>query len=141
MKCTIESIRNIELKNNHVGSRIEGFVPMEDINSIPEHIKLWILDYPGVKAIMYADGIFIASWGETVCSSKDTYNALKGKHIAESKAKAKIYRFMKNFANYMANYYAQLSNCYQDDYLKYDHCVDHEEDHTDFLSYADQTRI
>lgn len=130
MKCTIESVRNIEFGNQRNGARVEGFIPMPDTSIIPENIRKWIFYYEGIKAIVYEDGIFVASWAETICSEKDKYDSAIGAHIAESKAKAKIYRFMRNFADSMSNYFESLSNEFQDMYLKYDHCVDHEEDHS-----------
>lgn len=139
MKCTIDSIRNIELKNKRVGSRIEGFV--SGVGDIPEEICDWIKSYQGVKAIVYEDGIYIASWGETTCSNNDKYESVTGKHIAESRAKAKIYRFMRNLSEYLSNYYMSKSNYFQDDYLKYEHCVEHEDEHTNYLIYGEQESI
>lgn len=129
MKCTIESIRTVEFNDNRIGCKVEGFIPMDNMDLIPDHILKWIFYYEGVKAICYDKGIFIASWAETVCSEKDTYDALTGSRIAESKAKAKIYRFIRNLADYMSNYFETLSNQYDEVFLKYDHCVDHEESH------------
>ena len=124
MKCTIESIRSIEFTNKRVGCRVEGFIPVADMCLIPDSILKWIHCYEGVKAIPYEDGIFIASWAESNCSERDIYDFNRGARIAESKAKAKIYRFLRRYAEYMSNYFETLSNAYQDVFLKYDHCVD-----------------
>ena len=133
MKCTIESIRSIEFTNKRVGCRVEGFIPVADMCLIPDSILKWIHCYEGVKAIPYEDGIFVASWAESNCSERDIYDFNRGARIAESKAKAKIYRFLRRYAEYMSNYFETLSNAYQDVFLKYDHCVDHEESHADML--------
>lgn len=130
MKCTIESVRNVEFKDGRNGTRVEGFIPMQDTTIIPERIKKWLFYYEGVKAIIYEDGIFVAAWAETVCSDKDSYDSTVGSHISESKAKAKIYRFIKNFAELLADYFQNLHEDFMDAYLKYDHCVDHETTHT-----------
>lgn len=135
MKCTIESIRNIELKDKRFGSRLEAFAPFET-EFIFDTIKDWIKEYAGVHAVIYDDGIRITAWAEAKCSERDTYNPITGAHIAESKAKAKMYRFLRNFSELMANSYASISDYMQDAYLKYDHCVDHEEEHTEYLSNA-----
>ena len=135
MKCTIESIRSIEFTNKRVGCRVEGFIPVADMCLIPDSILKWIHCYEGVKAIPYEDGIFVASWAESNCSERDIYDFNRGARIAESKAKAKIYRFLRRYAEYMSNYFETLSNAYQDAFLKYDHCVDHEEDHASMLGY------
>ena len=124
MKCTIESIRSIEFTNKRVGCRVEGFIPVADMCLIPDSILKWIHCYEGVKAIPYEDGIFVASWAESNCSERDIYDFNRGARIAESKAKAKIYRFLRRYAEYMSNYFETLSNAYQDVFLKYDHCVD-----------------
>lgn len=133
MKCTIKSIRAVEFANQRVGCRVEGFVPIANMGLIPDHILKWIFCYEGVKAVPYEDGIFIAAWAETNCSDKDVYDFYRGARIAESRAKAKIYRFIRRYAEYMSEYFETLSNAYQDVFLKYDHCVDHEEDHAAML--------
>ena len=133
MKCTIKSIRTIEFADQRVGSRVEGFISIAKMDLIPDSILKWIFCYEGVKAVPYENGIFVAAWAETNCSNKDVYDFNRGARIAESKAKAKIYRFIRRYAEYMSEYFETLSNEYQDVFLKYDHCVDHEESHADML--------
>ena len=133
MKCTIKSVRPVEFANKRVGCRVEGFIPVADMCLIPDSILKWLHFYEGVKAVPYENGIFVAAWAESNCSEKDVYDFNRGARIAESKAKAKIYRFLRRYAEYMSNYFETLSNAYQDAFLKYDHCVDHEEDHAAML--------
>ena len=133
MKCTIDSVRIIKFEDKRIGCRVEGFIPVAKMDLIPEHILRWIHNYEGIKAVPYTKGIFVASWAETTCSANDTYDFKRGSRIADSKAKAKIYRFIRRYAEYMADYFENLSNIYQDAYMKYDHCVDHEEEHAETL--------
>jgi hypothetical protein len=126
MKCTIKSVRIIELDDDRTGCRIEGVIPVSDI---PEPVFEWLLEYQGIKVVPYDDHIFVASWGETTRTGEDTYIYDTGRHISESKAKCKLFKFLRNFSEYMANYYAQVSNVWQDIYMKYDYCVDREETH------------
>lgn len=133
MKCTIKSVNLVEFANKRVGCRVEGFIPVADMGLIPDSILKWIFCYEGIKAVPYADGIFVAAWAETNCSDKDVYDFNRGARIAESKAKTKIYRFIRRYAEYMSEYFETLSNVYQDAFLKYDHCVDHEEGHAAML--------
>lgn len=133
MKCTIESIRNIELKDKRFGSRIIAFVPIAE-DFIFEPIRKWISKYEGVQTVLYAEGIKITSWAESKCSDADEYNPLTGAHLAESKAKAKMYRFLRNFAKKMEKGYGRVSNYMLDAYTKYDYCVEHEEEHTKYLA-------
>lgn len=133
MKCTIESIHNVELSGNRAGARVEGFIPFDRMHLIPNHIDHWIHHYEGVKTVQYENGIFVAAWAETVCSERDKYDAKTGEHIAESKAKAKIYRFIRNFTAKMAEYFESLTDEFDDVRLKYQHCVEHEEEHMEIL--------
>lgn len=132
MKCSIKSIRNLALKGNRSGSRVEGFVTL-DSTLIPDSILKWLAEYKGVKTVVYENGISVAAWGETKCDDRDTFDPVKGSHIAESKAKAKLYRFMKNFSYEMYSYYDSIANYFDEAQVKYDHCLDHEEAHTAFL--------
>ena len=110
MKCTIKSIRPVEFVNNRVGCRVEGFIPDNNMNLIPDSILKWVDSYEGVKVVPYENGIFVAAWAETNCSEKDVYDLNRGARIAESKAKAKIYRFLRRYSEYMSNYFETLSN-------------------------------
>lgn len=134
MKCTFTKIRTIELENNKIGARVEGFIPMDDVSIIPNEVLEWIYSYTGVTARVYADGIAIISWGETTCSHNDTYNKKQGEHLAESKAKTKLYRFIANYTSAMTNYFVGLVEMFNNDAMKYAHCLEHEIEHTKFLS-------
>lgn len=136
MKCTIKKISNIELKNNCVGSRVEGFVPLN--LQLPDYIKSWIKGYCGVKVVVYEDGIFVASWAEAKCSEHDSYEALTGKHLAESRAKSKLYKFLKNLSMLLVCYFAGLVDDFEMDYEKYSYCVEHESRHTNYLIHGEE---
>lgn len=133
MKCTIESILGIKRKNGRIGTRIEGFISA-NTDIIPKHILKWMDNYDGVKVVIYDDGVGITSYVETECSPQDTFDELKGIRISEAKAKLRIYKFIRKFSEFMANYHASVSNYYQDAFMKYDHCVAHETKHFSTLS-------
>ncbi len=135
MKCTIEKISNFELRGKRVGSRVEGFVPLDF--KLPEDIKSWLKGYQGVKVVIYEEGVFIAAHGEAKCSENDTYSKLIGSHIAESRAKAKLYKFLKNLSSLLVCYFMKVVKDFENDYEKYSYCVEHEAKHTEYLIHGE----
>jgi hypothetical protein len=121
MKCTIESVRFIEL-GEETRCSIKGFIPMESTRIIPRKICKWLEQYKGVKATLYDDGIMITVISSTRCCGDDEFSLRKGYYISESKCKRRIYTFIKNFSERMANHFNNVSCYFEDSYLKYDHC-------------------
>lgn len=135
MKCTFNTIESKVTKQNTIGAFVEGFIRM-DIDAIPFGIIKWITNYEGVRITPYENGLVVKSWAETTCSEKDTYDETIGRRIAESKAKLYIYRFMRNLFWYMSEFHEIQAESYNDAYMKYDHCVVHEEEHIEKLGNA-----
>lgn len=133
MKCTIKRISCVDMTKGRTGCRVEGFIHMPNQELIPDTILKWIFNYGGVNVEFLPTGLKVSSWASTTCSENDTFDKSRGAHIAESKAKAKIYRFLAGFSASMSAYLESLANDFDDTALKYDHCVDHEESHLNFL--------
>ena len=127
MKCTIESIRFIEL-GNETRCSIKGFIPLENTCIIPRKIRKWLEQYKGVKATLYDDGIMITVISSTRCCGDDEFSLRKGYYISESKGKLRIYTFIENFSERMANHFITMSCYFEDSYLKYNHCSNREID-------------
>lgn len=127
MKCTIESIRFIEL-GYETRCAIKGFIPMESTHIIPRKICKWLEQYKGVNATLYDDGIMITAISSTRCCGGDEFSLRKGYYISESKSKRRIYTFIKNFSERMANHFIIMCNYFEDSYLKYNHCSNREID-------------
>lgn len=125
MKCTFKHIHSVETKENTVGTRIDGFIVLQT-TWLPWSIHKWIMEYEGLNATIYPNGIRVHSWAETTCCGGDTYDLSVGSRISESKAKRKIYNFMRTLSSQLSIWYTLQATQYFEDFEKYKHCSEHE---------------
>lgn len=104
-----DNYKKVKTFNNKVVTvTIEGKVE-ENMDIIPFIIRSWAeQEYTGVDVEFDYRKIVIVATGTAKCSSDDVFNVVIGERIAESKAKIKLYRFMKNFCDEMVHYYAVI---------------------------------
>lgn len=132
MKCTFVKVHVVETENYQTEAFIEGFIPL-NANLLPESTYDWIINYPGVEADLQSDGVKIKVHSTTKCAPSDVYDRILGAHIAESKAKTKLYRFIRNLTMEVSDYFIGLAEYYSDAWDKYEHCLTHELEHTEYL--------
>ena len=90
---------------------LTGKLVME-LEHIPHHIWTWALEHPSVDvSVTYHDGhecwILKAS-GKAKCHKDDTPNPKLGERIAESRAKIRIYKFMRTLCLKLHDSYSTL---------------------------------
>lgn len=132
MKCTIENLKSFERNDGRIGTMIQGFLPV-GLLKIPEELISWINNYQGVQVKILEDGLVITAIAHTNCLEGDSYDFGLGAHISETKAKVKLFKFIRNLSEKVANYYMALSNNFQDVYEKYDYCMVRDQEHAKLL--------
>lgn len=77
-------------------------------HNLPDKVIKYINSYEGVKIHLMGARIIITSKGKAKRVDKDPDKPILGEYIAESKAKIKLYVFMKNFCKQIEKYYLNL---------------------------------
>lgn len=83
-------------------------VPRDFILATPQSTLNWVYDHPTVKFYDGIDTARIVTKGVSVCAEGDVFDAAKGEHIAESRAKIRLYRFMCTLIKKLLFYYTGL---------------------------------
>ena len=137
MKCTIENLKSFERSNGRIGTMIQGFMPIEYL-LIPDKLVEWINNDKGVKVRILENGLAITTVAHTTCLKDDSYDYGLGKHISETKAKIKLFKFICNLSEKLANYHLELYNKFSNTYDKYDFCLARDQEHAKFLGQYGQ---
>jgi hypothetical protein len=93
-------------------------------NNIPDEVYDWVDTHPSVNVNeSWGTGeVILDVQGKAVCHEDDTFNAIIGERIAESKAKFRIYKFMHNMCEMlMKHYYGVMYGNAEFDIIKESH--------------------
>ncbi len=107
----INDFKKVETYNNRCTVvTLKGLINIPDDvwEIIPESIKSWFWNLPDIDILGDRKGLIITTVGKFVSAEEDTFDALLGERIAESRAKIKIYKFMCAFVQKMMEFYANL---------------------------------
>lgn len=133
---------------------LTGFMTWNTRLSIPEILE-FLHSYNGIGVDYTASGYIISTTGVSKKHEDDTFDDVLGYRIAESKAKLKLYKFMKNLTDTIIT--CLMSYCYgvhevmdivgrrnsktsvYDDNLKYIKLYDKEEEHLNKLLHGINT--
>lgn len=72
---------------------------------IPNKITDWLWNHPVVGFDAGLEGAYINVSGKSVCVQGDSFDAVLGERIAESRAKLRLYKFMYTFTKMLVTYY------------------------------------
>lgn len=129
MKCKIKSFFPA-VENKEVRCHVVGTVTNPMLEFIPVKIWKWIESYEGIAISFNGEDSFkISAWGTALCSDEDEFNLKKGKNLAESRAKAKVYRFVRTYSDKMSTYLGSLAEKFDDELAHYLVRVEQEKDH------------
>lgn len=82
------------------------------MDHVPKEIDDWMTFHPSVEVYEhYTDKgwmLQIKVKGKSLCSEGDSFDAILGERIAESRAKIKFYKFMRTLVSKIADYYLDL---------------------------------
>ena len=125
---------------------LASFSIPEILGPLPNYLANWLVSYNGVKLMPDFDKFYVEAKAKTTKLPEDTEDSVKATHIAESKAKLILYKFMYNLTNRILDHHYKitgidtttseedLSVCNTENtllgaYLQYRHLVYTEENH------------
>ena len=76
----------------------------------PSDIDSWIIlhESVGFENVYNNNEALITVSGKSVCSEQDTFNAVLGERIAESRAKLKLYKFLRTLCRKIQRHYQDI---------------------------------